>query len=303
MNRGALFFNFGRKESLSHRLLWVMYNTTLYLRLVSPILAVLLKFNLPGWIRFLVIAAMPIQNETRVLAARRRKVGESAAGGLKEKGYADISSILKITPDEIREVKEYFLSSNVAYDSQVPIWSSLTPRRVSDLTKLDSISYISFPIDYSLGNIVVGRIASSSALRDISASYLGFKSSLYGINTMLTKRCDVPHGVTNLHRDYDDFLFLTFFVYWTDTTKNNGATYFVPGSHLNHVGTEGIYLEGHAGSVFALDTYGLHAGNKSIQSERLATWIRYGRIPNVAYICDKNYLFSEDLKSASYSSA
>lgn len=77
----------------------------------------------------------------------------------------------------------------------------------------------------------------------------------------------------------------------------------MPGSHLNHVGTDGIYLEGNAGSVFAVDTYGLHAGNKLIESNRLVTWIRYGRIPNVAYICDKTYLFSKELQSASSSAA
>lgn len=276
-----------------------MYTTTFYLRLVSPLLSVLLKFDLPGWIRIFVIAALPIQNEARVMEVRRQKLGKPTLKGLKEKGYADISSIVGITPEEITEVKEYFLSSVAAYDSQVPIWSSLIPQRVSDLCQLDSVSYISFPIDYSLGNHSVRRIASSSALRDISESYLGFKGNLYGVNTMLTKQCEIPHGVTRLHRDYDDFLSITFFIYWTDTTKDNGATYFVPGSHLDHVGTEGIYLEGKAGSVFAVDTYGLHAGNKSIQSERLVTWIRYGRIPNVAYVCDKTYLFSRELESAS----
>jgi len=297
MNLRALFFSYGRKESPLQRLLWLMYTTTFYIRLVSPILTASLKLDLPRWIRAFVIAAMPVQNEGKVMQARRQKVGKSALVDLNEKGYADITSIVGITSDEIAEVKKYFLSSEVAYDSQVPIWSSLIPRRVSDLTKLDSVSYISFPIDYSLGSKVVRRIASSSALKDISTSYLGFSGSLYGVNTMLTKQCEIPHGVTNLHRDYDDFLFLTFFIYWTETTKENGATYFVPGSHLNNVGTEGIYLEGRAGSVFAVDSYGLHAGNKFIQSERLVTWIRYGRIPNVAYVTDKAYLFSKELEA------
>jgi len=120
--------------------------------------------------------------------------------------------------------------------------------------------------------------------------YLGFNSKLYSVNTMLTVPADVKHGVTDLHRDYDDLVFLTCFVYWTDTTRDNGATFFVPGSHRG-TNRDGIYLEGRAGSVYFVDSYGLHSGNKKITSPRLATWMRYGRIPNLAYVTDKNYLF------------
>ena len=151
-------------------------------------------------------------------------------------------------------------------------------------------NYISFAPDVSLGNQVIQRITGSDLLKSIVDSYLGFKSCVYSVNTMLTVPAKKAHGVTNLHRDHDDILFLVCFIYWTETSRYNGATYFVPGSHLGKPG-EGVFLEGKAGSLFLIDGYGLHAGNKQVQSPRLATWIRYGSIPNLAYVCDKNYLF------------
>ena len=93
---------------------------------------------------------------------------------------------------------------------------------------------------------------------------------------------------------------LTIFVYWTDVSKVNGATRVLPGSHLllhdrrlaGYV-SEPLtkHLEGKGGSVFALDTWALHAGNPNITSPRLVTWIRFSSMPAQTYYLNRNYLF------------
>ncbi len=122
-------------------------------------------------------------------------------------------------------------------------------------------------------------------------AYLGKTYSLYRVNTMITFPILSKHAVTNIHIDYDDAHSLAYFVYWTETRENNGAIFIIPGSHITKNENPGIYLEGKGGSVFLIDTYCLHSGNKNIVTLRIATWLRFGEIPNLAYIADKNYLY------------
>jgi hypothetical protein len=91
-----------------------------------------------------------------------------------------------------------------------------------------------------------------------------------------------------MHRDYDAFASVTFFIYWTDVAADNGATIYIPHSHRSSQvdPNRRAYLTGQAGQVFALDTFGLHAGNKSIVGYRFATWCRFGSAPNLATIQD-----------------
>ena len=45
-----------------------------------------------------------------------------------------------------------------------------------------------------------------------------------------------------------------------------------------------IPLCAEAGEIFALDTFGFHAGNSSVVNPRLTSWIRYGNPINLATI-------------------
>ena len=121
---------------------------------------------------------------------------------------------------------------------------------------------------------------------------------------MLTKKSKIDNYVVNLHVDFDSASVLTFFVYWSDVSELNGATRVLPGSHLflhdrrlgNYVSEPSTkYLEGKSGSVFALDTWALHAGNSNITSPRLVTWIRFSSLPVSGYYSNRNYLFKKNL--------
>ena len=90
-----------------------------------------------------------------------------------------------------------------------------------------------------------------------------------------------------LHRDYDDFSFLTVFIAWTATSVEDGATLYVPRSHRSStVGTQTVALAAQPGDAFVADTFGLHAGNIHVEKPRLATWFRFGHKVNLATIQD-----------------
>ena len=130
------------------------------------------------------------------------------------------------------------------------------------------------------------------------------KVRIYALSTMLSKKSKKEYYVNNLHVDFDCANMMTFAIYWTDTSKLNGATRILPGSHLllydrmlaNYVNEPLLdHLEDKAGSVFAIDTWALHAGNPNISSPRLVTWIRFSSMPAQTYYISRNYLFKDKL--------
>ena len=124
-------------------------------------------------------------------------------------------------------------------------------------------------------------------LKSIADAYCGFDTQIYGINTMGTFPGKNAGYAMRLHRDYDDFRFLTFFISWTTTAEDDGATLFVPYSHrLSSARAEPIALCAAAGDLVAVDTFGLHAGNHRVKNPRLTTWIRFGHRINLATIQD-----------------
>ena len=205
---------------------------------------------------------------------------------LQSKGYSDISSFFNFNTIEIEKFVTYALSSQ-AYNAQVPIASSKTLMTITN----DNQYYSLHPDDKFLV-AYYRKILANPFLKKMADEYLGFKSSLYGMNTMITTPNKNLHSVTDLHRDRDDVNFLTVFLYWTKTNALNGATYFVPGSHLKlNKHAEGIYLESNPGTVIAADTFALHSGNKNVKDIRVVSWFRFGRKHNAASFGSKNYLF------------
>ena len=126
----------------------------------------------------------------------------------------------------------------------------------------------------------------------------------------------------------DDFLWLTVFVYWTDTFENDGAFEQIKYTHcenkelqqirnqkFNGINYDKFYNDtlgytdksydeftrlfgkknilrvyGKRGKVVAADTAGLHRGT-SVKNDRLVTWIRYG----VTGSRQKNYSYEKNV--------
>ena len=214
--------------------------------------------------------------------------------------------LFNIDPTEVKHVVEYFYkqkihTSHLTHDDAFP--SKLIDTQA--FLNTEKYSYGSFDVQTSLNYSVVKKLCSTELIWNIAKKYLGTnKVKIYSINTMLSKKSKKEYYVNNLHVDFDCANMVTFFIYWTNTSKLNGATRILPGSHLllydkglaSYVNESLLtYLEDKAGSVFAIDTWALHAGNPNITSPRLVTWIRFSSMPAQTYYISRNYLFKDKL--------
>jgi hypothetical protein len=227
-------------------------------------------------------------------------IDSELAQNLYTNGWADITEILNLSSHQTKETRDYFLSQK-CYAGQYPTVSDLIPRNV-DMTGCYSNYYCTDPLT-TLNAPNIKQILKNQELRDLLVGYMGMFPKLYSANTMVS----VPvsgsihkASVTNDHRDTEDITFLVLFVYWTDVTKENGATSIIPGSHRSDISDDSNreWLTGKAGSAFLVDAYSIHSGNKNLLSPRVATWLRFGSIPNYSYIGDKGFLFADEYREA-----
>jgi Na+-transporting NADH:ubiquinone oxidoreductase subunit NqrF len=88
-----------------------------------------------------------------------------------------------------------------------------------------------------------------------------------------------------IHRDYDDFKFLSLILYLTDVDESNGPHVFYPGTHKKETpeGVSPLVITGPAGTSFMADTYAFHQGKPLQSGRRLAFWARYGLYKNWIY--------------------
>jgi hypothetical protein len=218
----------------------------------------------------------------RVLGARP---SPRALDALVRDGAARLDE--RIDASTVRAVLDYFRRQR-GYRAQVPMQSDGVLRSFSDELARPQSRYMSFTPAVSLACPPVASLVTDARFAAIAEEYLGFRSSLFSVNTYATLTGTADHYVMRWHRDPDDFRALAFFVTWTPATASDGATVYVPGSHVSAtVGVEhATHLEGEAGTVYAIDTFGLHAGNRRVDDMRLVTWFRYGRIPNTTAFQD-----------------
>ena len=73
-------------------------------------------------------------------------------------------------------------------------------------------------------------LATSDRLMSIAGAYLGAPPTLYSIHVFWTF-ADQPGATHQWHRDYDDFKFVSIFVYLTDVEETAGPVHYIPGSH------------------------------------------------------------------------
>ena len=220
-------------------------------------------------------------------AAAPDAVARASAATILRDGHARLGPMM--SESDAQAGVEYFCRQQ-GYASQTPLQSDGILRHCDPQLLMDKGQdrYFCFSSRTSLDCPQIKTLLADGRLRSIAAAYLGFMPELYSINTIVTNQGDEPHYVMRMHRDQDAFACVTFFVCWTEVSAHNGATIYVPHSHVssNVDATKLDYLEGRAGEVFCVDTFGLHSGNKDVSGPRFATWIRYGSAPNLGTIQD-----------------
>jgi hypothetical protein len=143
-------------------------------------------------------------------------------------------------------------------------------------------------------HVLMDKINQSSLL-SLVQSYLGCFPTIYSLNCMWSKFTSEPFKTQLIHRDYDDFKFLSLFIYLTDVDENNGPHIYYPKTHK---GTEPldkpVTITGRKGTAFLADPYGLHHGIPLKEGKRCFLWCRFGLMLNNMYYKDNNYLFKVD---------
>ena len=227
----------------------------------------------------------------RRAASRARPIGEvsdRARALALEIGRTGFTSLGPMFSRESAQAAVQFFRGQNGYRSQTPLQSDGILRPFGSSGDESNVRYFCFPLKTSLLCPQVRDVIGSPLLHEVAAAYLRFMPVLFAVNTFASLGGESDHYVMRMHRDFDDFMSVTFFVYWSDVSAENGATIYIPGSHLssNIDLSQRAFLSGAAGEVFGIDTFGLHAGNKSVHGYRLATWFRFGGCPNLATIQD-----------------
>jgi len=231
-------------------------------------------------------AALLLPPTLGVAAGSQNPEVQQVLQSLHERGYAQVPRTLDVATVERTQAYfaacEHFAAQVYAQSDAVPLhkdwrdYSRETPFRYICFRKGDSLKFIQ--------DVFKDEMA---FLKQIADAYCGFDTALYSMNTFCTIQGRGAGYAMRLHRDYDDFKCLTFFIAWTPTTPENGATLFVPVSHRSSQAPEAtLPLNAKPGQIFAVDTFGLHSGNANVQTSRLATWLRFGQSVNLATIQD-----------------
>lgn len=183
--------------------------------------------------------------------------------------------------------REHFAAQVYAQSDRMPIhrdWNAYgnpAPHRYICFRRQDTVEFLSGSEWCESAN------RDLRSLKSLADRYCGFDTHLYGANTFGTLPGKGSGYAMRMHRDYDDFNFLTIFIAWTKTSAEDGATLYVPTSHrTSDVEVRAIALEADAGEIYAVDTFGLHAGNSKVLQARLATWLRFGHAVNLATVQD-----------------
>jgi hypothetical protein len=198
------------------------------------------------------------------------------------------------------------------------------------------VHYASYAVPSLLAAPHLIELANDPRLLKVVEGYLGCPPTLYSVNAWWSfPQQDRAPTSQALHRDRDDFRFVTMFVYLTPVTPLSGPHQYVRCSHDAHVlarllvqgglpeaqlphviealfagtgyqnsETAEALLGGlihtwiaPAGSAILADTYGLHMGKPPHEGERLMFWARYGLGANDGMVADADVGGGVDLSA------
>lgn len=253
-----------------------------------------------------------------------RHANQTATHELKKNGTLALGSIL--SDQQISDITTY-LADKRLYPGHI------SSRSNGSSCSFDEAKQKYCQAAYSLNDILNAphllEIANSDQVLAIAKDYLGCIPTLYSLGSWWSfPQSDTDTAIAQrYHRDPDDVLFCSMFIYLTDVGADNGPHSYLKGSHNqqifisllnerlgNKIQTEQffedtIYQDGNvsdldttinchlrdkvvsyharAGNGFIEDTYGLHRGAPLKAGNRLLFWARYGIRKTPAYMFDK----------------
>jgi hypothetical protein len=233
---------------------------------------------------------------------------------LQDRGVVELGQVLN--PDQVGAVVAYF-RSRPCFGAHVAGKSDRVGRTVEECATRGH--YGSYTIEDVLKAPFLPEIANREDILSLAESYLGCPPTLYSVNAFWSfpEQSRPWAGIQTFHRDFDDFRFCTMFLFLTDLTADNGAHYYIPGTHKPEfvekivaeklaanpalqIDQGSLFTENAdlndvcallfsdivqtvtmpAGGAVIEDTYGLHKGDIP-KSPRLVVWLRYGLYKNL----------------------
>ena len=244
---------------------------------------------------------------------------------LQDVGISKLESF-KLDDNIVSNVNNYFKNTKYFYEGHIPIPENRKPNG----QKPNSL-YTSYDLTTQLNCSDLLKICLDKRLISLAQEYIGSTPRLYSLNTFKTlpskHPLDEKHFTHEFHRDIDNIKWVVFFIFWTDTTRDNGGFQQIKYSHshskklkdliinkssFNNIenffkntipgyGLDEEYKKifeddvfhgyGKSGNIISCDTFGLHKG-MPVQTPRLVTWIRYG-----SFISRQKYNKSPDLEN------
>jgi len=228
---------------------------------------------------------------------------------LKNEGISRYDAF-KINENVISNVNIYFKNAEHYYESHSPIPKNKKLKH----EKTESL-YTSYDLTTQLNCSDLLSICLDERLISIAQNYIGSAPRLYSLNTFKTlpsnNISNEKYFTHEFHRDVDNLKWVVFFIFWTDTDKDNGGFQQIKYSHSNSqklnslikskskfntsekfiqktipgygmddeyekiFNEEIFHCYGKSGTIISCDTFGLHKG-MPVKTPRLVTWIRYG---------------------------
>jgi hypothetical protein len=172
-------------------------------------------------IRSVGITSEPIKNNNKIVES------------IKKDGHSNDLKI-NISPQECNQVINYF-------SSQPSVFGHAYAGRTDDKyheplnnlkAKKESLpKYITYSEKTQFNCSELLNIAINPSIIEIAQSYFGCIPKIEFINTFWTLPSDESPWLADYHRDFDDYLSLTFMINWTDTFENQSGTKYIKGSH------------------------------------------------------------------------
>jgi hypothetical protein len=199
---------------------------------------------------------------------------------LKNDGFVELGKVLD--DQQINDIQQYFKDKQI-YNQHVPPGDGIK-RNLFDSTN----RFNCYDPSEVLATPHLLELALSEKIIGIASEYLECVPTLYSINAFWTiaKNINQDGGrsdVQKFHRDYDDFKFLSFFIYVVDVDEDTSPHIFVKNTHNldnqfddKFIKDNLISIVGEKGSGFLLDTYGIHSGTYEMKKNRFVIWLRYG---------------------------
>ena len=207
----------------------------------------------------------------------------------KENGYLELGQLF--SDEEINQLTSlienvpgynYHIAAN-CYDRE--------PKVFSDELDWNIMSYE--PSVFLESEVLLKKITDKKLL-SLVQSYLGCFPTMYSVNCVWSKYTDEPFKTQLRHRDYDDFKFISFFVFLTDIDDDNGPHMYFPKTQNGEEPTcDPVIIKGKKGTVFLADVYGYHNGVPLNSGKRCLLWCRFGLMLNNMHYKDQCDLFKQ----------